>query len=375
MRPRIVAWLLSLALIGPAAAQAPNTNAALKYWQAIGLMPTLDKDQEKIVEDWSKVPLDDAAKKVIDQSRNSVTYLHRGAKLDRCDWAPDYEDGIGLLLPHLAKARTLARLAALHARAEFEQGHGKAGGEHVLAILRLGRHVQVDPIMVNHLVGYAIEQVAIDAAAPYLPALKGQMPADAAAALDRLPASPSLSGIMAQERDSFLRWTVRELKAAEAKKPGSWQDFWKGLFAGDENPDNRRAAESARTVEQAVQMVEGLMPLYGELEKLTTLPWKEFDARYPEFVRKANADSPLAKAIMPAVDKVGAARRRAEARLAMFKAAIAVVQGGPDKLKEFKDPFGDGPFEYRALDRGFELKSKLLFRDKPVTLTVGKKAE
>jgi hypothetical protein len=50
---------------------------------------------------------------------------------------------------------------------------------------------------------------------------------------------------------------------------------------------------------------------------------------------------------------------------------MAVVQGGPDRLKDFKDPFGDGPFEYRALDRGFELKSKLLFRDQPVTLTVG----
>jgi hypothetical protein len=266
----------------------------------------------------------------------------------------------------------LARLAALHARAEFEQGHWKAGGEHVLAILRLARHVQVDPIMVNHLVGYVTEQVAIDAAAPYLPSLKGQMPADAAAALDRLPASPSLSGIMAQEKDSFLLWTVRELKAAEARKPGSWQDFWKGLFAGDENPDNRRVAESAKTVEQAVQMVESLIPVYGELEKLTALPWKEFDARYPEFVRKASADNPLAKVIVPAVDKVAAARRRAEARLAMFKAAIAVVQGGPDKLKEFKDPFGDGPFEYRALDNGFELKSKLIFKDKPVTLTVGK---
>ncbi|HKB04082.1 MAG TPA: hypothetical protein VKD90_17805 [Gemmataceae bacterium] len=373
MRTRLlVALLLALAVAAPAAAQAPNTNAALKYWQAFGLMPTLDKDQEKIVEDWNKVPLDDAARKVIDQSRNSVQYLHRGAKLDRCDWAPDYEDGIGLLLPHLAKARTLARLAALHARAEFEQEHGKAGGEHVLAILRLGRHVQTDPIMVNHLVGYSIEQLAIDAAAPYLPSLKGQMPADAAAALDRLPASPPLSGIMAQERDSFLRWTITQLTAAEAKKPGSWQDFWKGLFAGDENPDNRRVAESAKTVEQAVQMVEGLIPLYGELEKLTALSWKEFDARYPEFVRKANADSPLAKAIMPAVDKVGAARRRAEARLAMFKAAIAVVQGGPDKVKETKDPFGDGPFEYRALDKGFELKSKLIFKDKPVTLTVGK---
>ncbi len=70
---------------------------------------------------------------------------------------------------------------------------------------------------------------------------------------------------------------------------------------------------------------------------------------------------------------VMAARRRADARLALLKAAIAVVQHGPDAMKETKDPFGDGPFEYKATDGGFELKSKLLFRDQPVTLAVGKK--
>jgi hypothetical protein len=62
----------------------------------------------------------------------------------------------------------------------------------------------------------------------------------------------------------------------------------------------------------------------------------------------------------------------ARTRLALFKAAIAVAQGGPDKVKDFPDPFGKGPFEYRALPQGFELRSQL--RDpqgQPVTLTVG----
>jgi hypothetical protein len=367
----LVALCLSVAAVAPAVAQAPNTNAALKYWQAFGLLPALDKDQEKLVEEWSKVPLDAAARKVIDQSRNSVEYLHRGAKLDRCDWAPDYEDGIWLLLPHLGKARTLARLTALTARSEFEQGNAKAGWGHIVDLLRLARHVEVDPIMVNQLVGYSIETTAIDAAAPHLPGLKDAL-ADAPAAIDRLPAAMSLAHMLSAEQANFLRATVRQLKAAEEKKPGSWQDVWKGLFAGDENPGNRALADSAKTLDQAVKLVEGLIPLYDELAKLAELPPKEFGARYPEFVRKAEADNPLAKAILPAVDKVGAAQRRAEARLAMFKAAIAVVRGGSDALKGTKDPFGDGPFEYRAVGAGFELKSKLIYKDQPVTLTVGK---
>ena len=99
----------------------------MKYWQAFALMPTLDKDQEKLLEQWSKVPLDAAALKLIEMSQGSLEYLHRGAKLLRCDWSLDYEDGSFLRLPYLPKARTLARLAALHARHEFEQGHWKGG--------------------------------------------------------------------------------------------------------------------------------------------------------------------------------------------------------------------------------------------------------
>jgi hypothetical protein len=72
------------------------------------------------------------------------------------------------------------------------------------------------------------------------------------------------------------------------------------------------------------------------------------------------------------MDKLAAAQRRAQTQMALFKAALAVVQGGPDKLKDIQDPFGEGPFAYQPLDRGFELKSKLLYHnEKPVTLTVG----
>lgn len=114
------------------------------------------------------------------------------------------------------------------------------------------------------------------------------------------------------------------------------------------------------------------LPLYDQLAKMTALPWKEFDAQYPDFVKKAKAANPLAGYLLPAMDKVVAAERRHQTQIALFKAALAVVQDGPDKLKEIKDPFGDGPFEYRTLEKGFALKSKLLFKGQPVMLTVGK---
>src|SRR5262249_3802905 len=145
---------LSLFSPSPAVAEAPDAkpnlgdNAALKYWTAFGLLPTLDQNQQKLLGQWNTAPLDEAARQLIDRSRGSLLYLHRGAKLRRCDWSVDYEDGIRLVLPYLSKSRNLASLAALHARHEFEQGHWRAGAEDVTALLQLARHLETDPPLI-----------------------------------------------------------------------------------------------------------------------------------------------------------------------------------------------------------------------------------
>jgi hypothetical protein len=377
MRPwRLVALLLSAALCLPsfAAAQPPQAqpaadNAALKYWTAFALLPALDKDQQKLLEGWNTAPLDAAALKLLERSRNSLVYLHRGAKLPRCDWAPAYEDGVFLVLPHLPRARSLARLAALHARHELEQGHWKAGAEDVTALLRLARHLKTDRMIIPHLVGYSIEALAIEAAAPYLPELKSALPE--AAALAAPPAEATLPQMVALEKRIGATSLIQELQKAERHKKGSWQGVWKEIF---DNPESRGpgALGAAKSFEQAVKLLEDLLPFYDELTKVAALPRKDFDAEYPEFVRKAKAANPLAGYVLPNMEKFAAAQRRAQARMALFQAALAVVRGGPDKLKDIQDPFGDGPFEYRALDKGFELKSKLLANGRPVTLVVGK---
>ena len=184
-RLKMIALCLSLALFLPSRASAAvgdatpesGSNAALKYWQAFAVLPTLNPSQEKIVQEWSKVPLDAAALQLIEQSQGSREYLLRGAKLDRCDWSLDYDDGIFLRLPYLSKSLLLARLAALHARHEFSQGHWESGWADVSAIQKLARQVEAEPIMIVQLVSYAIEATAIDAAAPYLPELKSALPA------------------------------------------------------------------------------------------------------------------------------------------------------------------------------------------------------
>jgi hypothetical protein len=369
---------LSHAVAQPADAKPDlANNAALKYSQAFALLGNLNRDQHKLLERWDKIPLDAAARKLIHDSGNSRVYLHRGAKLQRCDWSLNYEDGIRLLLPHLGKARTLASVAALHARHEFEQGHWKAGTEDVVDLLKLARHLEANPMIIQNLVAYAIETTAIKAAAPYLAELKAVLPKAASAVLDAPPAGPTLQEMVLFEKQIGARWLIQELKQAEQHKEGSWKDVWKEILSAPEEGAkvDRNLAKSAKTFEQAVKLLDDLLPWYDKLAKVTALPWKEFDAEYPDFNKKAKAANPLAGYVLPAMDRAIASVRRAQTQRALFKAALAVVQGGQDKLKDIRDPYGDGPFEYRALDKGFELRSSLIVRGQPVTLTVGKGKE
>lgn len=343
----------------------PIANAAIQYWQAFTLMPPLDKEQEKILEEWQAVPLGVATDKLISASQTSLMYLHRGAKLQHCDWGLEPNDGAGLLMPHLSKARALSRLAALRARSHFEQGDWKAGRQDASDVMVLGRHVGRDPIMISILVRYVIEGATIDAIAPHVTKIKADL-LQAAQMYEGLPRAATLQEAILMEKQYMLGSIVKQLKEAD-----DWNLVWQQFLQGSEDVEEIKQIDK---LERIVGLIEQLAPTYEELAKLVALPKSEFDAKYPAFKEKTKAANPLARTILPAVDKILATEQRHQARVAMLLAGIAVAQEGPDAIKKTKDPFGDGPFQYQALDQGFELKSKLMHEGKPVTLTLGQPA-
>ena len=343
-------------------------NAALQYWKAFNQMQTLDKDQQKILDEWNTVSPDDpAVKKLLDASHSSLMYFHRAAKMPRCDWGLDYDDGVSLLLPHLGKARDLARLAALHGRVEFERGNRRPLQDDAMAIMVMARHVGRDPIMICVLVRFVLEGLVVDLVAPHAADIKAPH-AQIVAKFESLPAAPGVLQTIDVEKRYFAAWIAKKLREEERRQAGAGLALWKNFVQGADIPDELRQI----TVEEAITKTEALLPVYDELARFVGLPREQFDAQYPAFKERTKAANPLAGLIVPAVDQLLAKERRNQARLAMLLAAVAVAESGPDKLKDIKDPFGSGPFEYRALDKGFELKSKLEFEGQPVTLTAGR---
>jgi hypothetical protein len=369
-------FLVSLAqspdVIAQPAVEFPpvSDNAALQYWQAFATIPTLDADQEKLLQNWATVPLDEAATKLLDQSQTSLMFLHRGAQRRECDWGLDYRDGGQLFLPHLIRARTLARIAALDARQAFENKDYKRAHDDAFGMVTLARHVGKDHTIVNMLVCFAIEGTVVDLAAPYLPEVQAPY-ADVLEECEALPPSPPLAqAVLGEKRMAYT--VLNQLAEAEHRRPGSWRETWKSILGGDVG-GAADPLQSAVKFEEVLDLVEKFQSVYDELAELMALPPAEFDARYPEFAKRASATSPVAEVLLPAVEKTVAVQRRSEARLAMLLAAIAVIESGPEELAGIKDPFGDGPFEYRKLDTGFQLSSKLLEDGKPVTLEIGRK--
>jgi hypothetical protein len=374
LAPFLIA-LLMICRIG-SAADSPDqksdlaANAALQYWHAFAQLPTLDKDTEPLTTQWSTARLDNpAVAKLIANSRATVMFLNRAAKLNRCDWGLDYNDGVGLLLPQLSRSRDAARLAALHAREAFERGDAKTGWTDTLTIMHLGRHISSDPVMISLLVGANLESMAIDAVAPYL--LDAHLSAaQTAADLANLPKTPPFTATLATEKRFMAEWIIRKLREEESRQPGAWKDFWKALFTGTQEEQNPPQANSA---EEAARMVEGVLPLYDELARFMNMPQQQFDAEYPAFKAKTKADHKLASLLLPAIDTVREKESRTKIRHAMLLTAIAITESGPDKVQQSKDPITGKPFEYRKLDKGFELKSQFTVEGQPVMLTIGQK--
>ena len=159
-----VCGVLSLCLIGaPLSAQESNPrdwNAAVNYWQAFGLMPEWTVEEKKLSE---SLPADFSesrpagVKELTERSGAALAALELATRVENCDWQLDIAQGPMLVLPHVQKARELARQSDLRARYRFSQGDSAGGVDDILGSLRLSRAIGKDQILISMLVQVAIE--------------------------------------------------------------------------------------------------------------------------------------------------------------------------------------------------------------------------
>jgi hypothetical protein len=346
-------------------------NAALKYWIAFELLH-LSPEQEDLLDNWKTLPMDKATIAVLDQHKAALDLLRQAAQVRQCDWGQKNADPNDFM-PQMAMARKAARLACLRARYLVGKSDSEGAVSDLLAVFALARQINSDGRSVGFMVEYSIEKTATDATTGCLTRLTREQLSRLASGLDGLPARKGFrEAVLASQADA--KWQTDRINAMDNE--GKKNEFQMIKMIGELMADKPSLARAKVTPEELSEYTRGFdkfQEYFKALAEMGSLPLPEFDRQAEVLHEKMKADCPFVAAMfLPGLPATRHLDAQSETRMALLKAAIVVVLDGPDRIKEFKDPYGDGPFEYSKTGESFALKSKLpiFLEGKPATLTL-----
>jgi hypothetical protein len=186
------------------------------------------------------------------------------------------------------------------------------------------------------------------------------------------PKSLTLAEAFSGEAANFTTW-LRGLEKTDATTlfqkggklhmliGGGQEDQLLGLLQQRWTDPKTRAAELA-----------GIIAAASKGAAVLSVPREQVQPALDAYLAERQAAGMLATIVLtPKPEHLRLLNEESEARSAMLRAAIAMRLNGPDALKTIRDPFGDGPFDYKATPHGFELSSRLQKRGEHVKLTIG----
>jgi hypothetical protein len=371
---------ISAASVGLAQASSPPTtdplaaNAALYYWRAFAMASSYDEKQLKAVSDavMDLKPVDDGLEKIVRESEPIVRELGRAARQPRCVWGTPFEDGVAVQIPHVGKARQVAKVVLASARWDFHRGDPAKGADALIATMTLARNIGNDRIVVAVLVGYTIERMAEDVAVADMDRMGPAALKQLAERLDRLPPATTLRQAVIAERDLFLEPMIRDLSKPGAKK------MMEKLFADAKEMKVLKDLSEEQILEGAI----GMRPLYEKFAAMMELPPSEIKQAEDKILADPNLSGPtrtMARLFAPAFVPMAQQEVNHNLRLALLRAAIGVQQQGEKALRDpaCLDPLAKAAFQYEKTSRGFRLQSKTPNPQtgKPIALETGKGLE
>lgn len=382
----ILSVLLTLLFSASASADSglrTDINPALIYAHAIQEMPDRSAQDHLFTNEWRGRALDAQFEKQIATYDNAFKLLRQAARQKvPCDWGYDLTQGPELLLPGLAKAKSLAQAARLRARWHLEKGRPDDARDDLLAAFVLGRQVSKDGILISALVQIAIENILTsDIAANWF----RFSPETLQQIMDGIAAAPSRGTIVqcvATERIAFKDWLTRriqEFQAASRDEQEALQktrEMLRSVMSGGDAPAEQAPPTPEAIIQAAGGTTAGLLrqlkeldALYDEAAVLMTVPYNQFLPGIKSFnERIAKHPNLLVRVFFPAFEKCRLKEFAAETKLALLRAAHAYRLSGEAGLSQVSDPLFNAPFQFRrfefnGVDRGFELVSKLRYLD------------
>lgn len=367
-------------------------NAAVIYWQAFSAMPNLNEAERLQLTEATKfmnAPLDDKIRPVVDQFDQALRQMHRATQVVPCDWQLNEDDGPFLLLPHLQKARDLARVALLRARLRFAAGEQEAAVGDVLDTIHMARDCGSSPLIIAYLVTVAIERSASDVLAAQLPKLSADQLERIAKSLPEMPATAAIAECFQWEATYIGGWFERlvESEAAKISDPAEGLTLLSaaaqaaGVSAelevaeGDVESERRRRILKSLTVADVRASVKRLHADYESIIKVAAEDRKARAEQLPrladelaecrKLAKREDAQRYVSVMLLPTFALVGDRERTAFVRQQLLIQAIDVQRHGAANVR----PIDGMKVEYHKTQAGFELRC--LTGAKPEVLSVG----
>ena len=377
-------WPMAFADAGPNL----GANAALKYWQAFAQLPKLPTaESEKLNAECLTMPLDDQARGLLSKADYALEMMHFGAIQPNCDWGIAYEPGVATRLPQAQASRELSALACLRARMRFKEGRTADAVDDLVDCLTLSRHISVGSVSIMVLVGYSIENRAIQVLAHDLPRLNPEMLRSLAKGLDGLPKGGSQVSALPIEERSFEISLVRPVKQVKDKE--GLVNLFSQIFVSEGNAETSRN-QASKLVEECGGTAEGVLAKaaalhesYVRMGQMAALPLNRCVEAW-EQEKQLQATNPVFHIFAGLVPMIRWRQLQAETRMALLRAAVAVQLEGAGALENRTDPINNERFVQIPFDGGFELRTnrglgddlrpKLKLDEKskePLSLTVG----
>lgn len=354
-------------------------NAALQYWRALLHIPSDPRHTMWEVASYSPLTatLRDAEFLLGESGWGSVLEdLRYGAGMPYCEWALSFQlSPHDVLLHHTQRAPTAIGLLLLSSRLNHSQGHVKVAISDLTAAWRFTRHLASDETLLtwgNHF--HYIDKTIAPLASYWVPQLEESAAKQLQQDLEQLPTPMPFAVILRKDRQRFLDFLTRFAKQKDIE---SIRNELIRIPSGDED---REAMRSVETAEKALEWIAEASKTLNKAVGIATLPIDQFEPAAARFQGDLSAGNPLSRSLFGLFwqePKLLTARfweAESTARLAMFKAAIALRIHGHDAFTEVRDPFGDGPFEFQPTEGGYTLTSNLVIDDEPFVMTFGRNA-
>ncbi len=341
-------------------------NAAPHYRKAAALLATPTPAEERILAEVKTISLGRATGDFVRRSGPALEELYRGAALPECDWRPDFfqESAPTSTLP--TQFYRLGRIACLRIRHAFEQQEARAAAEESLKLLKVARDIGRGGTFLFKVTQLAMESPVVDVVAAYLPGQDAWTLQALADGLKALPEAGTLRDTVREERRFVLEYARSEL--ATKSRSEALALLGQGALEGEAEA----ILQAAGDVPGLVRLIEAWAVHMDELGAILMGPPDGVHAALAAFTERQRVTNPLAVPFVRMTEGVAYAVARADARLAMLRAALAVASDGADPRQAWVDG-GSGAFECRPFKGGFELRAGLPFPGRPpASLTVGR---